>query len=37
LRGSAGLVLGGLATSGETMIERVRHTDRGYGAIVEKL
>lgn len=37
LRASAGLVLAGLVASGETMIERVYHIDRGYEHIVEKL
>jgi UDP-N-acetylglucosamine 1-carboxyvinyltransferase len=37
LRASAGLVLAALVASGETVIERVYHIDRGYEAIVEKL
>ncbi len=37
LRASAGLVIAGLVASGETMIERVYHIDRGYEGIVEKL
>jgi UDP-N-acetylglucosamine 1-carboxyvinyltransferase len=37
LRASAGLVLAGLVASGETIIERVYHIDRGYEGIVEKL
>src|SRR5713226_5260626 len=37
LRASAGLVLAGLVASGETMIERVYHIDRGYEGIVEKV
>jgi UDP-N-acetylglucosamine 1-carboxyvinyltransferase len=37
LRASAGLVLAGLVTSGETVIDRVYHIDRGYERIVEKL
>src|SRR5689334_8232145 len=37
LRASAGLVLAGLVATGETMIERVYHIDRGYEHIVEKL
>jgi UDP-N-acetylglucosamine 1-carboxyvinyltransferase len=37
LRASAGLVLAGLVASGETIIERVYHIDRGYERIVEKL
>jgi len=37
LRASASLVLAGLASSGETLIERVYHIDRGYERIEEKL
>jgi UDP-N-acetylglucosamine 1-carboxyvinyltransferase len=37
LRASAGLVLAGLVASGETVIERVYHIDRGYERIVQKL
>ncbi len=37
LRASAGLVLAGLVASGETLIEREYHIDRGYEGIVEKL
>ena len=37
LRASAGLVLAGLVASGETIIDRVYHIDRGYERIVEKL
>ena len=37
LRASAGLVLAGLVASGETVIDRVYHIDRGYEHIVEKL
>ena len=37
LRASAGLVLAGLVASGETIIERVYHIDRGYEGIVDKL
>ncbi|HEY2457352.1 MAG TPA: UDP-N-acetylglucosamine 1-carboxyvinyltransferase [Candidatus Acidoferrum sp.] len=37
LRASAGLVLAGLVASGETIIDRVYHIDRGYEQIVEKL
>jgi UDP-N-acetylglucosamine 1-carboxyvinyltransferase len=37
LRASAGLVLAGLIASGETVIDRVYHIDRGYERIVEKL
>jgi UDP-N-acetylglucosamine 1-carboxyvinyltransferase len=36
LRASAGLVLAGLVASGETIIDRVYHIDRGYECIVEK-
>jgi UDP-N-acetylglucosamine 1-carboxyvinyltransferase len=37
LRASAGLVLAALVASGETLIDRVYHIDRGYERIVEKL
>ena len=37
LRASASLVLAGLAASGETLVDRVYHIDRGYERIVEKL
>ena len=37
LRASAGLVLAGLAASGETSIDRIYHIDRGYECIEEKL
>jgi len=37
LRASASLVLAGLAASGETIVERVYHIDRGYERIEEKL
>jgi len=37
LRASAGLVLAGLVATGETLIDRVYHIDRGYEGIVEKL
>jgi UDP-N-acetylglucosamine 1-carboxyvinyltransferase len=37
LRASASLVLAGLAASGETVVERVYHIDRGYERIEEKL
>ncbi|MDE3178309.1 MAG: UDP-N-acetylglucosamine 1-carboxyvinyltransferase, partial [Acidobacteriota bacterium] len=37
LRASASLVLAGLAASGETVIDRVYHIDRGYEHIEEKL
>ncbi|HEX6736896.1 MAG TPA: UDP-N-acetylglucosamine 1-carboxyvinyltransferase [Vicinamibacteria bacterium] len=37
LRASACLVLAGLAATGETMVDRVYHLDRGYYRIDEKL
>ncbi len=37
LRASASLVLAGLAASGETVVDRVYHLDRGYHRIDEKL
>jgi UDP-N-acetylglucosamine 1-carboxyvinyltransferase len=37
LRASASLVLAGLVASGETIIDRIYHIDRGYEAIEEKL
>jgi UDP-N-acetylglucosamine 1-carboxyvinyltransferase len=37
LRASASLVLGAVAASGETEIDRVYHIDRGYENIVKKL
>jgi len=37
LRASACLVLAGLAASGETIVDRVYHLDRGYHRIDEKL
>ncbi len=37
LRASAGLVLAARVASGETVIDRVYHIDRGYERIVEKL
>jgi UDP-N-acetylglucosamine 1-carboxyvinyltransferase len=37
LRASASLVLAGLAATGETLIDRVYHLDRGYYRIDEKL
>jgi len=37
LRASAGLVLAGLAASGETLVDRIYHIDRGYERIEEKL
>src|SRR5688500_14356538 len=37
LRASASLVLAGLCASGETLVDRVYHIDRGYETIVRKL
>ncbi len=37
LRASVSLVLAGLAASGETVISRVYHLDRGYERLEEKL
>jgi UDP-N-acetylglucosamine 1-carboxyvinyltransferase len=37
LRASASLVLGALVATGETVIDRVYHIDRGYEAIESKL
>ena len=37
LRASVSLVLAGLASSGETVISRVYHLDRGYENIEKKL
>jgi len=37
LRASASLVLAGLAATGETVIDRIYHIDRGYECIEEKL
>jgi UDP-N-acetylglucosamine 1-carboxyvinyltransferase len=37
LRASAGLVLAALVASGETLIDRIYHLDRGYERIEEKL
>lgn len=37
LRASASLVLAGIAASGETIVDRVYHIDRGYERIEEKL
>ena len=36
LRASAGLVLAGLAASGDTLVDRIYHVDRGYERIEEK-
>lgn len=37
LRASASLVIAGLVASGETVVERIYHIDRGYEAIEKKL
>ncbi len=37
LRASASLVLAGLVASGETLVDRIYHLDRGYECIEEKL
>lgn len=37
LRASASLVIAGLAASGETIVERIYHLDRGYERMEEKL
>ena len=37
LRASAALVLAGLAAEGETRVDRIRHLDRGYERLDEKL
>jgi UDP-N-acetylglucosamine 1-carboxyvinyltransferase len=37
LRASASLILAGLAASGETVVDRIYHIDRGYETIEEKL
>lgn len=37
LRGSAALVLAGMAAEGETIVDRVYHIDRGYERIDERL
>jgi UDP-N-acetylglucosamine 1-carboxyvinyltransferase len=37
LRASAGLVIAGLVASGQTVIDRIYHIDRGYDCIEEKL
>jgi UDP-N-acetylglucosamine 1-carboxyvinyltransferase len=37
LRASASLVIAGLVASGETLIERIYHLDRGYEQLEEKL
>jgi UDP-N-acetylglucosamine 1-carboxyvinyltransferase len=37
LRASAGLVIAGLAASGETLVDRIYHLDRGYERLDQKL
>ena len=37
LRASARLILAGLATEGETIVNRIYHLDRGYEHLEEKL
>jgi UDP-N-acetylglucosamine 1-carboxyvinyltransferase len=37
LRASAALVLAGLAARGETIVDGVRHLDRGYDGLDRKL
>lgn len=37
LRASASLILAGLVASGETLVDRIYHVDRGYERIEEKL
>ena len=37
LRASASLVIAGLAASGDTIVNRVYHLDRGYEALEQKL
>ena len=37
LRASVSLVLAGLAASGETLVNRVYHLDRGYERLEQKL
>jgi UDP-N-acetylglucosamine 1-carboxyvinyltransferase len=37
LRASASLIIAALAASGETVIDRIYHLDRGYEAIEQKL
>ncbi len=37
LRASAGLVIAGLAASGETLVDRIYHLDRGYEGLERKL
>jgi UDP-N-acetylglucosamine 1-carboxyvinyltransferase len=37
LRASASLVIAGLAASGQTVVERIYHLDRGYSRMEKKL
>jgi UDP-N-acetylglucosamine 1-carboxyvinyltransferase len=37
LRASSSLILAGLAASGETLVNRIYHLDRGYERLEEKL
>jgi len=37
LRASASLIIAGLVASGETIVDRIYHIDRGYECIEEKL
>jgi UDP-N-acetylglucosamine 1-carboxyvinyltransferase len=37
LRASASLILAGLVSQGETVVDRIYHIDRGYDHIEEKL
>jgi UDP-N-acetylglucosamine 1-carboxyvinyltransferase len=37
LRASVSLILAGLAATGETIVNRVYHLDRGYEALEQKL
>ena len=37
LRASAALVIAGLVATGETIVDRIYHIDRGYECIEEKL
>jgi len=37
LRASASLIIAGLVSDGETVVDRIYHIDRGYECIEEKL
>jgi UDP-N-acetylglucosamine 1-carboxyvinyltransferase len=37
LRASASLVIAGLVASGETLVDRIYHLDRGYDRMEDKL